>query len=205
MADQNWRDAIALQADRFADEYLRGILSTLSGVEAEVRLMRERHPHLDNARLAERIVGDAVMRSGQLGALVAIPTLLPVLGGALLMGTIAADASFLLRVQLGMLLELSYLHDPDRGRAERELAAVELYARYASLDEIPTTPTPALAGHLARIAFKHVARRMLHHAGKRISHWWSWPMSLIISAKVNRDSTGELGEFAAMELANRNA
>lgn len=205
MNDANWKDAVALQADRFADEFLRGLLSSLLGVEADVRLLRERHPHLDRARHAERIVFDAVSTSGQIGAAVGIPTLLPLLGGAFLAGTIAADTTFLLRTQLSMLIQLSYLFDPEKSRGDRELEAVELYARFASPDEVPSTPTPALMGHLARTAFKHVARRALHHAWKRISRWWSLPMSLIISAKVNRDATSELGIFASMELTRRTA
>ena len=197
----DWRDALTLQADRFAEEYLRGLLSSLLGVEAEVRLLRERHPHLDQDRLVDRIVGDAVMRSGQLGAAVALPTLLPFLGGAFLASTIVTDATFLLREQLSMLIQLSYLYAPLRSRAEREVEAVELYARFASPDDTPTTPTPALAGHIARTTFKHVARRVLRNVWrKRISQWIAIPASLIISAKVNRSATSELGLFAALEL-----
>ncbi len=190
--------------DRYVDEYLKGIFNSALGVEAEVTLLRERYPHLDRARLAERIVADAVTRSGQLGAVLGIPTLVPVLGTAFLFGTITADASLLLREQLSMLIKLSFLYDPERPRADRELDAADLFARHAATDELPTSATPATVGHFARIVFKHLARRLLDHVWRRsLSAWFAIPLSLIISAKVNRDSTGELGEFAAMELDQR--
>ena len=192
-----------MEAERFLDEYLRGVLASTLGVEADVRLMRERYPHQDALRLSERIVADSVTRSGQLGVVVGLATLVPIFGGAFLFGTIAADASLLLREQLAMLIRLSYLYDPDRPRAERELEAVGFFALHASDGDLPTSPAPALAGHFARQVFKHAGRRLMHYARHVISGWMYYPMSLIVSAKVNRDSTGELGEFVALELERR--
>jgi len=190
--------------DAFVDEYLRGILNSTLGAEADVRILRERHAHLDTARLAERIVGEAVTRSGQIGAATGALTLLPVLRSSLLAMAVALDAALLLREQLLMLIQLSYLHDPDKARAEREMEAIELFARHASDDELPTSPVPAVAGHYARTAFKHLMRRLFDHVWRKfLSLWLAIPMSLIISAKVDRDATAELGEFAAFALARQ--
>lgn len=204
MSDWTFKDSMMLQLDAMAAEYLRGLFTSLLGVETEVALLRQRHAHLDTAAIAERIVSDAITRSGQIGAAAGLPTLLPVFGGAFVAGTIAADTTFLLREQLSMLLQLVFLYEPKRERDEREMRALELYARFAAPDEVPTTPTPALLGHAARTAFKHVARRVLRSVWrKRVSAWIAVPASLIISAKVNRDATLEIGSFAITELRPR--
>lgn len=204
MADWTFKDSLMLQLDALAAEYLRGLFNSLLGAETEVPLLRQRHPHLDNQALAERILGDAVMRSGQIGAACGLPTLLPVLGNAFVAGAITADTTFLLREQLSLLLQLVHLFEPKLERDEREMRVLWLYARFADPDNDPTTPTPALMGHAARTAFKHVARRVLRSVWKkRISAWIAVPASLIISAKVNRDATLELGSFAIVELRPR--
>ena len=191
--------------DQFVDEYVKGILASTLGVEAEVNLLRERHPHLDPARLADRIVGEAVTKSGQLGVVLGAVTLVPVLGSWLMVGVVAADASLLMREQLAMLIKLGFLYEPQRTRAARESDAVLMMARFAAEGETPTSAVPTVIGHFARQSFKHLARRLLHRIWKKVlSGWFSIPLSLLISAKVDRDSTAELGEFAALELERAN-
>lgn len=203
MSDGPTREQVIGQLDRWAEQVLRTILGTLMGIEVQVRLLRERHADLDDARIADRLIDEAVSDAGRHGVAVAVPTLLPILGGPLMASTIAADTALLLRDQLGLLIKLSYLYDPDKTRADREVEALELLALHASSDDRPTNAAPVVTGQLARTGFKHLARRVLHSVWKKYLRILAIPLSLIISAKVNRDAVAEVGDFAALELSKR--
>lgn len=203
MSDEPTREQVIGQLDRWAEQALRTILSSLMGIEVQVRLLRERHPDLDDARVADRLIDEAVSEAGRQGVAVALPTLLPILVGPLMATTIAVDTALLLRDQLALLIKLSYVYDPEKTRADREVEALELLALHASTDDRPTNPAPVVTGQLARTGFKHLARRVLHSVWKKYLRIWAIPLSLIISAKVNRDAVAEVGDFAALELSKR--
>jgi hypothetical protein len=203
MSEEPTREELIGQADRYAEQLLRSLMGSLMGIEVHVRILRERHPDLDDARVADMLIEDAVSNAGRFGVAVALPTLIPLLAGPLMFGTIAADTGLLLREQLALLLKLSYLYDPNKARADREMEALEMLALHASSDERPTNAAPIVAGQLARMGFKHIARRIMHSIWKKFIRIWAIPLSLIISAKINRDAVAEIGDFAALELSKR--
>jgi hypothetical protein len=188
--------------DQYVDDYFKGILSSTLGCEADVNLLRDLVPDAPSTLLGEALVRQSVTRSGQIGAASGLPTVIPGVGFIWLTSASMLDASLLLREQIALLIRLVYVYDPHGTRAQREMDAMELYARHASGEDLPTTALPALMGHFARVGFKNTARRWMHRLLRNmVSGWFSIPLSLLISARVNRDATANLGEFALEELS----
>jgi hypothetical protein len=143
----------------------------LAGAAREkVEMLRRMHPNDDNQQLARRLINDKAKLCGVVGALTALPAIVPGIGTLIaVLSGVAVDIMVLSAVLYRLVLELSIVYGRDPFSIEVQKEAIKIFGLAAGIDAAGKKAARITAEQLSRQAAATGLNRPLIYLGLRAS------------------------------------
>jgi hypothetical protein len=137
---------------------------------ARVSALREKHPEMADDGIADLLIRDASSRAGSVGAMVAVPGIIPGPGTVITVALSAPEGPWLFREQVKLVLEIAEVFgfDPE-DRAARTPEVEDLFGRALATVQLGNTGTQLLITTVLRLGWRRRAAiigRLLSRAGR---------------------------------------
>jgi len=167
------RDFFAAIGEAFQAGRARLIEQTIEShgprARARVSALREKHPEMSDDGIADLLIRDAASRAGSVGAMVAVPGVIPGPGTVVSVALAAPEGPWLFREQVKLVLEIAEVFgfDPE-DRAARTPEVEDLFGRALATVQLGNTGTQLLIMTVLRLGGRRRAAlvvRLLAGAG----------------------------------------
>ncbi len=137
-------------------------------IRSKINRLRQRHPHLARAELAELIIRERSWQCALVGALTAVPAIIPGVGTLIaLFGGVAADILLLTYLLTRMVLEIATLYDRDLTGPGYQKEAFWAFVLAAGAGSVGNSLSRAVIAQLSKEAFSAAVERLLTSLGVR--------------------------------------